>query len=86
MWNVIERTELFHQVHNMQGQYDAKSHLAEMIALLGPPPGELIAKENAMAQHDWPHPIHNEAGVPCKNAREYFGGPFFDDQGSLPLT
>lgn len=38
MWNILERTELFEQVHDTHGRYDAKSHLAEMIALLGPPP------------------------------------------------
>lgn len=81
MWNIIECTELFQQVHNTDGRYDSKSHLAEMIALLGPPPEKLIAKENAMAQHNWPHPISNEAGISCSNAREYFDGPFFSDEG-----
>ncbi|KAI2695856.1 hypothetical protein CBS147332_9241 [Penicillium roqueforti] len=83
MWNIIECTELFQQVHNTDGRYDSKSHLAEMIALLGPPPEKLIAKENAMAQHNWPHPISNEAGISCSNAREYFDGPFFSDEGKF---
>ncbi|KAJ6086034.1 hypothetical protein N7486_010315 [Penicillium sp. IBT 16267x] len=83
MWNIIERTELFEHVHDLKGRYDAKSHLAEMIALLGPPPKELIAKEISMAQHYWPHAVSNESGIPCRNAREYFGGPFFDGDGKF---
>ncbi|KAJ6130061.1 kinase domain protein [Penicillium capsulatum] len=37
VWNIIENTELFRQVHDDRGRYDSKAHLAEMIALLGPP-------------------------------------------------
>lgn len=81
MWEIIERTQLFNQVQDTQGRYEAKSHLAEMIALLGPPPKELLAKENAVAQDDWPRLVTNDAGTFCKNAREYFGGPFFDAEG-----
>lgn len=84
MWNIIERTELFEHIHDLDGRYDARSHLAEMIALLGPPPKELIAKEISMAQHHWPHAVSNGSGIPCRNAREYFGGPFFDGNGLWP--
>lgn len=83
MWNILERTELFKQVHDTHGRYDAKSHLAEMIALLGPPPQELIVKEISMAQHHWPHAVSNELGILCRNAREYFGGPLFEGEGWL---
>ena len=81
MWNLIECTELFNQVHDEHDQYDAKSHLAEIIALLGPPPERLLARENAMAQRNWPDKISNEAGFPSRNAREYFGGPFLSREG-----
>lgn len=70
-------------VHDAQGRYNARAHLAEMIALLGPPPKELLTRSNAMAQHSWPDPIMTDAGKPCTNGQEYFGGPFFDEQGML---
>lgn len=48
-----------------------------------------------MAQHHWPHAVSNVSCILCRNAREYFGGPFFDGEGwllnsqrcsSFPLT
>ncbi|KKZ62330.1 hypothetical protein EMCG_00404 [[Emmonsia] crescens] len=69
-WDIIECTELFRHVHDVQGRYDTKAHLAEMIALLGPPPRELLAKSDDMAQHKWPNPVKNEAGKLCRNARD----------------
>ncbi|CBF89377.1 uncharacterized protein ANIA_10082 [Aspergillus nidulans FGSC A4] len=78
-WDIIENTELFLHVHDSQGRYDPKTHLAEMIALLGPPPKELLAQSHAMADISWPNPIKNETGKLCRNGREYFNGPFFDE-------
>ncbi|KAL3429875.1 kinase-like domain-containing protein [Aspergillus tetrazonus] len=78
-WNIIENTELFLHVHDSQGRYDPKTHLAEMIAILGPPPKELLAQSDAMADFSWPDPIKNETGKLCRNGREYFNGPFFDE-------
>lgn len=77
-WNILGSKELFQQVHNRNGQYDAKLHLAEMIALLGPPPRVLLAKSKAMSEHNWPQPVTNSTGKLCKNAQEFFNGPFFD--------
>lgn len=76
---MIESTELFSQVHDDRGRYDSKAHLAGMIALLGPPPAQLLAKSAAMEHFQWPHSIENEAGIACRNAQEFFGGPFFDE-------
>ncbi|WEW61364.1 hypothetical protein PRK78_006854 [Emydomyces testavorans] len=83
VWDIVERTELFSQVHDAQGRYDSKAHLAEMIALLGSPPKELLAKSNAMLQCEWPYRATNEEGKLCKNTQEYFGGPFFDQEGKF---
>lgn len=77
---------MFQQVHDTNGQYDAKSHLAEMIALLGPPPKAFIAKSKAMSECNWPQPITNDAGELCNNAQEFFGGPFFNAEGGLRTT
>ncbi|KAH1424263.1 hypothetical protein KXX32_006990 [Aspergillus fumigatus] len=82
-WNVIERTELFRQTNDAQGHYDAKAHIAEMIALLGPPPKELLAKSDAMADFKWPNSIRNERGQLSRNGREYFEGPFFSERGEF---
>lgn len=82
-WNILGSKELFQQVHNRNGQYDAKLHLAEMIALLGPPPRVLLAKSKAMSEHNWPQPVTNSTGKLCKNAQEFFNGPFFDAEGGL---
>ena len=85
VWNIIERANLFCQVHDGQGQYDAKSHLAEMIALLGPPPEELLAKSDAIAEYKWPNSIQNETGKLCCNLRDFFDGPFFNEKGRSAL-
>ncbi|KAL4998792.1 kinase-like domain-containing protein [Aspergillus recurvatus] len=82
-WNIIEHTELFLHVHDSQGHYNPKTHLAEMIALLGPPPKELLAKSDAMAEFSWSNPIMNETGRLCRNGREYFNGPFFNENGEF---
>ncbi|GFF73137.1 SRSF protein kinase 3 [Aspergillus lentulus] len=78
LWNILGSKELFQQVHDTNGQYDAKSHLAEMIALLGPPPGVLLAMSKAMSERNWPQPVTNDAGKLCNNAQEFFDGPFFN--------
>ncbi|KAK2779961.1 hypothetical protein FQN53_001147 [Emmonsiellopsis sp. PD_33] len=80
LWNIFGSKELFKQVLDTNGQYNAKSHLAEIIALLGPPPRELLAKSKAMSKHNWPQPVTNDAGELCNNAQEFFGGPFFNEE------
>lgn len=64
---MIENEEIFQNRENGGGEYDAKLHLAEMIALLGPPPKEFVT----------------DSGRQAKSAREHFGGPYFDSQGGL---
>lgn len=80
-WNIIEGTELFTQVQDAGGNYVSKAHLAEMIALLGPPPKKLIVMSDSMAQVEWSPAITDERGKMYKNNRDYFGGPFFDGEG-----
>lgn len=83
MWNIIGSKELFQKVHDQNGHYDAKLHLAEMIALLGPPPRTLLEKSKAMAKHNWPYPVSNDTGELCNSAEEFFHGPFFNAEGEL---
>ncbi|OKL58718.1 hypothetical protein UA08_06042 [Talaromyces atroroseus] len=82
-WNMIEGTELFTQVQDAEGNYDSKAHLAEMIALLGPPPKKLLVMSSSMSRIEWSPAITDERGKIFKNNREYFGGPFFDDEGKF---
>ncbi|KAJ5796965.1 uncharacterized protein N7518_005505 [Penicillium psychrosexuale] len=81
LWDIIQGRELFRQVHDAQGHYQAKAHLAEMIALLGHPPPELIARLQSM-KYQWPEPVE-EDGVTYDSAEQYFGGPFFDHTGKF---
>lgn len=84
LWNILGNKALFQQVHNTNGQYDAKSH-AEMIALVGSPPEALLAKSKAMSEHNWPESVTNDTGALCNNAQEFFGGPFFNAKGQLTV-
>ncbi|KAJ9303084.1 hypothetical protein DTO271G3_458 [Paecilomyces variotii] len=81
LWDMIGGRELFQHIHDQQGRYDAKLHIAEMVALLGPPPPEIIQRYQYMREYSWPEPIRREDGRVCETAEEYFGGPFFDDNG-----
>ncbi|KAL4803101.1 kinase-like domain-containing protein [Aspergillus unguis] len=83
IWNPIGPKNLFRQAQDDRGQYDAKAHLAEMIALLGPPPERLLTRANRMSKQDWPSPIWGLSGRRCKNSQEFFGGPFFGADGNF---
>ena len=81
LWNILGNKELFQQIYDKNGHYNAKLHLGEMIALLGPPPRRLLEKSKAMSEHNWPYPVRNDAGELCNNAEEFFHGPFFKAEG-----
>ncbi|OBT44936.1 hypothetical protein VE00_04746 [Pseudogymnoascus sp. WSF 3629] len=81
LWDMIEDKELFRHIHDQEGRYDAKLHIAKMIALLGPPPPEVIQRYQYMREYSWPKPIRREDGNVCGTAEEYFCGPFFDEKG-----
>ena len=78
---MIEGKELFQHIHDAQGRYDPKRHIAEMIALLGPPPPEILQRYQSMREYQWPEPVRREDGSACETAEEFFGGPFFDSNG-----
>ena len=52
-----------------------------MIALLGPAPLELVTRSQSMLGYQWPEQVKIPDGVVCENAEQYFGGPFFDQDG-----
>ncbi|PKY02286.1 kinase-like protein [Aspergillus campestris IBT 28561] len=82
LWDMVEGKELFrNRIHGQQGRYDAKLHIAEMIALLGPPPPEVIQRYQYTREYSWPEPISGEDNRLCKSVEEFFCGPFFDSNG-----
>lgn len=81
LWDMIEGNELFQHIHDQQGHYNAKLHITETIALLGPPPPEVIQRYQYMREYSWPEPVRREDGRVCETAEEYFCGPFFDKNG-----
>ena len=81
---MMENKTLFGKLGDHHGNYDPHKHIAEMIAVLGPPPLTLVEHERACReQMSFEHPIHNEQGRVCNTVSEYWGGPFFDDKGEF---
>lgn len=85
MWNLLESRDLFTSPLDEQGNYRPDAHLAEMIALLGSPPKELIDREREGLGWSWTPAAQNSEGKLCKTASEWYGGPFFDENGRLPV-
>lgn len=81
-WDFIERTNLFKQ-YESKGRYCARHHLAKMIALLGPPPQELIERSDKMIEKEWPVTVRREEGPLMHNALQMFNGPFFQGHACL---
>ncbi|KAL3435985.1 kinase domain protein [Aspergillus tetrazonus] len=81
IWNIGVLS--YSNIHDQQGHYDAKLHIAEMIALLGPPPPEILQRYQYMREYLWPEPVKREDGRVCGTAEEYFCGPFFDTDGQF---
>lgn len=72
---------LFQQSQDEDRNYDAKSHLAEMIALLGMPSPEFIEASHRALLYEWPYKIHFPGGKLSQNALELYKGPFFSKDG-----
>ncbi|KJZ75964.1 hypothetical protein HIM_04788 [Hirsutella minnesotensis 3608] len=81
MWNLLEDVNLFDRPAGQDGEYDAHVHLAQMISLLGDPPRELVDRERFFREHRLESPVMNARGKMCKNMNEFWGGPFFDEEG-----
>ncbi|CAG9945608.1 unnamed protein product [Clonostachys rosea f. rosea IK726] len=83
MWNLLESISLFGRPAGEDGEYDAHVHLAQMVSLLGDPPEEVIQRERISRTHHLERPVMNLRGKECKTMNEYWGGPFFDDDGQI---
>lgn len=83
MWNLLESRDLFTSPLCDQGNYHPDAHLAEMIALFGSPPKELIDRAREGLRWKWTLAVQNSEGESCKTASEWYGGPLFDESGML---
>lgn len=81
MWNLLEDVSLFDRPAGDDGEYDAHVHLAQMMSLLGDPPQKVVDKEREFRKHKLKEPITNPHGKECNTMNEFWGGPFFDDDG-----
>lgn len=86
IWNLMEGQDLFRHIRTSQGAYNAHAHVAEMIALLGPPPKILTDREQWWREVKWSHVVPNSEGKLCQTTPEYYGGPFFNSQGKIPRS
>lgn len=55
-----------------------------MIALLGPPPKELLVREREGLRWKWTPAVQNAEGKSCRTASGFYGGPFLDENGNSP--
>ncbi|KAG6222664.1 hypothetical protein E4U26_005131 [Claviceps purpurea] len=82
MWNLVQDTDLFENSIGDDGEYDAHVHLAQMASRLGAPPRILIERERLCRQNKQDDLV-NLKGKECETMNEYWGGPFFDDEGCM---
>ena len=80
---MMKGNDLFTDLKDEQGDYNGHAHLAQMIALLGPPPIALLQRERSFRKLTFAPEVRNPAGQTCGNAFQYFGGPLFDDNGKF---
>ncbi|KAG6267840.1 hypothetical protein E4U47_005039 [Claviceps purpurea] len=64
------------------GKYDAHVHLAQLISMSGEPPPLLVKRERMCRENKLDDFIVNSKGKVCETMNEYWGGPFFDDDGT----
>ncbi|KAK0109461.1 hypothetical protein ONS95_002154 [Cadophora gregata] len=83
LFELLEDKELFTNLKSQNNTYTARAHLAEMIALFGPPPQKMIDLESVWTDVSWERSFPNADGKWCDKASAYYGGPFFDLHGSF---
>ncbi|KAL1866970.1 hypothetical protein VTK73DRAFT_4439 [Phialemonium thermophilum] len=81
VWDLLAGQGLFRQQDPRL--YSAAQHLAEMIAFLDPIPTALVRREKYMRHWRWRPEALNPAGRLSSNAADFFGGPFFTDDGTF---
>ncbi|OAA38559.1 protein kinase domain-containing protein [Metarhizium rileyi] len=79
IWDLLAGRSLFGQPRTQP--YSPAQHVADMIALMGDAPPSLVKRERDMRHWRWSPAAMNPNGRLSSNAAEYFGGPFFTDDG-----
>ncbi|KAL1968381.1 hypothetical protein VTN77DRAFT_1910 [Rasamsonia byssochlamydoides] len=82
IWILMEGKDLFCRTDIPSGTHRSHVRLAEMMALLGPPPPELIERAREARKWKWTPQVRSwETGELCDNINDFFVGPFFDEDG-----
>ncbi|KKA20987.1 hypothetical protein T310_4986 [Rasamsonia emersonii CBS 393.64] len=82
IWMLMEGKDLFCRSDIPSGTPRSHVRLAEMIALLGPPPPELVERAREAQKWKWTPRVRSwETGELCDNINDFFVGPFFDEDG-----
>ncbi|KAG6052654.1 hypothetical protein E4U17_005569 [Claviceps sp. LM77 group G4] len=83
MWNLLGDVDLFENSVGEDGKYDAHVHLAQLISMAGKAPALLVRRERLCRENKLDRAIVNPRGKECETMNEYWGGPFFDDEGCM---
>ncbi|KAI2912925.1 hypothetical protein CBS147320_10696 [Aspergillus niger] len=83
IWELLEDKILFSNARDSNLKGTPAAHLAQMIAFLGPPPQELIAREKEGLNRTFGIKLRSPNGKLCNSPAEWFGGPFFDKNGEF---
>ncbi|KAG6006485.1 hypothetical protein E4U21_007029 [Claviceps maximensis] len=81
LWELLSGDSLFCQ--SASEPYSPAQHLADMIALIGPPDPLLLQRQKDMSYWRWAPAALNPKGRLCSNAAEFYGGPFFSEDGAF---
>ncbi|KAG6149317.1 hypothetical protein E4U50_007527 [Claviceps purpurea] len=83
MWNLLGDSDMLENSVDDDGKYDAHVHLAQLISMSGEPPPLLVKRERMCRENKLDDFVVNSKGKVCETMNEYWGGPFFDDDGTL---
>lgn len=83
VWDLLTGRTLFWDHQADSKPYSAARHLGDMIGLLGPVPRELVQKEREMRHWTWMPQALNAEGKLCDTVVDFYGGPFFAEDGTF---
>lgn len=86
VWDLLTGRTLFLDPGGESQPYSAARHLSEMIGILGPVPSALLKQEREMRYWRWMPEVVNAEGQHCDNVVDYYGGPFFSDDGESNVS
>ena len=79
IWGLFEGKHIFYGKDPKESKYTTRAHLAEMIALMGPPPPELLKKGKRTAE------FFDEDGENCPTRATLFANPAGQWRGGIPV-